>query len=184
MLMGSLQIGALPAAAQKEEDGPILRGTCSRDSLQTNWPRFETAFDFLADSAVTQLKRYSQPVHIVVFLGTWCSDSQRDLPRFFEILDELQNPAFHYELYGLDRSKRDAAGLADKYNIENVPTFVFEQDGREIGRIVEKPRASLEEDWLAILTEKPGPPLPRKMRDFLQGYIMAIQWRVLGGGSF
>ena len=37
------------------------------------------------------------------------------------------------------------------YEIEYVPTFIFYREDKEIGRIIETPILSLEEDMLAIL---------------------------------
>lgn len=52
----------------------------------------------------------------------------------------------------IDESKLDSAGLAAKYKIEFVPTFIFFRDGKELGRIVEKPdKRNLEKHVLEIV---------------------------------
>jgi len=66
-------------------------------------------------------------------------------------MELVQNSHLTFKLFGLDRSKRDADGLAEKYQIEFVPTFVVLQDDEEIGRIVETPIVSIEQDLVEIL---------------------------------
>jgi len=39
----------------------------------------------------------------------------------------------------------------DVYGVENVPTFIFFRNGEELGRIIEAPDKSLEEDMAGII---------------------------------
>jgi len=93
-------------------------------------------------------------VHVLVFLGTWCSDSKRDVSRFLRIADETGMHAADYTLYALDRKKLSRDGLEQTYTIERVPTFIFLREKKEIGRVVESPRTTLEGDILQILAGK------------------------------
>ncbi len=83
-------------------------------------------------------------------MGTWCSDSRREVPRFKKILDLLNYPAEKVKIFAVNRDKKiekeDISGL----RIEFVPTFIFYSDGKETGRIVETPYKSLEADMLKI----------------------------------
>jgi len=46
-------------------------------------------------------------------------------------------------------TKKHALGREDKkFKIERIPTFIFLRNGKEIGRIIETPVKSLEEDWV------------------------------------
>lgn len=54
----------------------------------------------------------------------------------------------------VNRKKQDAAGKAEEYSIRFVPTFIVIRSGTELGRIVETPEKSLEEDLVAILESK------------------------------
>src|ERR1041385_9004206 len=42
---------------------------------------------------------------IVVVLGTWCSDSQREFPRLMKVLDLLQFPMAGLRIYGVNNNK-------------------------------------------------------------------------------
>ncbi len=89
-------------------------------------------------------------MNVLVFLGTWCSDSRREVPRFLKILELAHNDHIKFQLMGLDRSKRDSLGLAEKSQIEFVPTFVVFKNDQEIDRIVETPSLSIEQDLVKI----------------------------------
>lgn len=87
----------------------------------------------------------------LVFVGTWCGDSRREVPRFLRIAEEAGIPPERIRLYNLDRTKTSPDGLTARWEIERVPTFIVLRGGREIGRIVERPRSTLEGDLLMIL---------------------------------
>jgi len=87
-------------------------------------------------------------------MGTWCSDSRREVPRFYKILDSLNFPSAKVKLIMVDRKKEAAEVNIASLNIELVPTMIIYNDGLEIGRIVETPKETLEKDLAAILTKK------------------------------
>jgi len=134
---------------------PILTGWLTADSIFNHLPEMKTEKEeYQPDSAaIAYLKQFNQNVNVLVMLGTWCSDSRREVPRFLKVMEEAGNDRFHYELFGLDRSKRDSLGLGEKNQIEYVPTFIIFQDSGEIGRIVETPQISIEQDLVDILTD-------------------------------
>jgi hypothetical protein len=89
------------------------------------------------------------------FLGTWCGDSKREVPRILKMLDCCGFPADQLQLVMLsnhaDMYKKSPDGEEQGRNIIRVPTLIIEANGKEVGRIVENPFASLEKDLLAIL---------------------------------
>ena len=90
-------------------------------------------------------------VDIVCVLGTWCSDSKRELPRLIRILQFCRADPSRLKLIGVDRSKTSPGGESSPYAIERVPTFIFLKNAEEIGRIVESPVGTLEKNVLEIL---------------------------------
>lgn len=108
----------------------------------------------LAKSYKNQLKDYS----VKVFLGTWCGDSKREVPRFYKVLESINFPEEQLEVYALDKTKeaykQSPNGEEKDLNIHRVPTFIFYKDGKEINRIVEHPKATFESDINAILNGK------------------------------
>jgi thiol-disulfide isomerase/thioredoxin len=94
-------------------------------------------------------------VEIVVFMGTWCEDSQLQVPQFYKILDHLGYDLHKMRVVAIDREEE---GLiitpeAAEYKIEFVPTFIFYRNGKELGRISEYPVKTIEKDMVAILTK-------------------------------
>ncbi|QSE98275.1 TlpA family protein disulfide reductase [Fulvivirga lutea] len=96
---------------------------------------------------------------IQIFLGTWCGDSKREVPRFLKIMDELNFE--NITLIGLDHTfqnyKQSPFGEEAGLNIHRVPTFIFYKDSIEINRIVESPKTSLTADINALLDNQYSP---------------------------
>ena len=103
------------------------------------------------ENVITQLNSLDKNFHVLIFLGTYCSDCKREVPRFLKIVEKL-NKNFSYKLFGLNRAKLDTSDMREKYNIEYVPTFIVYHNEKEIGRIIERPMISLESDLLGICT--------------------------------
>jgi thiol-disulfide isomerase/thioredoxin len=136
-----------PHSAQQTQD-PV--GRITREQLS---PAFMTAYDtvHIQTEFVDVIRQANAGVHILVFLGTWCGDSKREVPRFLKIVDAAGIPADRITLLALDRKKTSPEGMEVRYGIERVPTFIFLKKETEIGRIVETPQTTLEGDILTIL---------------------------------
>lgn len=93
---------------------------------------------------------------VTVFLGTWCGDSRREVPRFWKALDIARGAgadvpfAIHY--IGVDRQKKEPSAPVTNNDVRYVPTFIVFREGREVGRIVEESPHGIEKDLLALLT--------------------------------
>lgn len=129
---------------------PVPVGPLDRDDLPETFLHGYPQPALLAP--FPDLIRQGRPgVQVIVFMGTWCSDSKREVPRFLMIADSTGMKSDEYTLYGLDRKKTSPDGLEQQYHIEKVPTFIFLRGTKEIGRIVETPRTTLEGDIVSIL---------------------------------
>lgn len=92
-----------------------------------------------------------EEISVITVMGTWCSDSRREVPRFMRILKEINFPDDQTKFICVDRTK-DAFFIDVSYlDIKLVPTFIIFRDGIEIGRIIETPVVSLEQDLIDIL---------------------------------
>ena len=113
-------------------------------------------------SAVANLKPLLRELHILVFLGTWCGDSRREVPRFMKIMDAAGFPTDRMKLVGVDRRrehyKKSPGGEQWGLNIQRVPTFIFLKNGKEVGRIVERPLLGLEQELCDLLSCSPSIP--------------------------
>ena len=98
-----------------------------------------------------QIKMNIDSVNIQIFMGTWCSDSRREVPRFIKILDQLDFDKNNLQLINIDRKKQSPNSEEKDKNIKFVPTFILSKNEIEIGRIIEFPIVTLESDILDIL---------------------------------
>ena len=106
-------------------------------------------------SALKKIRKNIDGISIKVFMGTWCHDSHREIPRFYKIMEAVEMNVENIEVIGLTRGKRTPDDLQEGYNIKNTPSFIFYKGEKEIGRYIEQPRKSMEKDFLKIITGKP-----------------------------
>ncbi len=116
------------------------------DNYRADFDRYEPDQEALA-----VLRSYDRDVELLAFIGTWCADCAREVPRFLKSVYLAHNPRLHVKLLALDRSLRDPGGVAEQYSIDHVPTFVVVIDGMEVGRIVETPSSTVEHDLALLL---------------------------------
>ena len=89
---------------------------------------------------------------IKIVMGTWCSDSRREVPRFMKVLYYWQFPVDNVTFIGVDDAKKSPVEEYIKLDIQRVPTFIIYKNNIEAGRIIENPTTSLEQDIVNILT--------------------------------
>lgn len=143
----------------KESDTLMLVGTASLDSLAATpyagWYVENREGYTPSEEKVAALKPLLRKVQIQVFLGTWCKDSKREVPRFTRILEEAGYDPSRVEVIAVDREKETPQEYEAGMSLINVPTFIFYKKGEELGRIVEFPIEDLETDMLKILSGEP-----------------------------
>jgi len=93
---------------------------------------------------------------LLIFLGTWCEDSQNLLPKLFKVLQNINVAWEDLMMIGMDRAKTtnnaQAQQLAKQYNITLLPTIVvLNSNGEETGRITETVSKSIEWDLVSII---------------------------------
>jgi hypothetical protein len=138
-----------------EEPEPELVGPLSRAEIEAALPdwigaQIEARPD--VDQAIEMAAAGSAESRVTIYLGTWCSDSRRELSRFWRAVDEAGGEvAFDLAYVGVSRDKDEPAERLDGLELEYVPTFVVEVDGAETGRIVEESPNGIEYDLAALL---------------------------------
>lgn len=162
-LLGLVAGCSLHTARTTEDSFPPIAGVTGKvdPSVFLRDPghaRFRARYETTAidTNLVAMIGALSRDVEVIVFYGPWCSDSWHYVPVFLRIAEQGAIPAERIEYYALDRSKASRDTLEARYEIEKVPTFVFLKGGREIGRIVESPRTTLEGDIVVILAGAAG----------------------------
>ena len=143
--------------SKKDADGYLV-GISNRfdfqDSAYKEW--FDSRYEeYTTDQqVVSEISKHIHKLTIKAFMGTWCGDSRREMPRFYKILDETKFDQNYFQLICVDRTKKHE-NLEKDLNIFRVPTIIFYKNGKEIGRYVEYPRETIEKDILKIVSEQP-----------------------------
>lgn len=160
--------------------GTFLMFSCSSQKLTTQLPAEEMIVGSFAESnlkennyATWYLPEYNEYIvetkklndvkgaindfEIGTFMGTWCGDSKREVPRLYKILEAVDYPTHKMKMYGVNRQKKSANGEEIGKNISHVPTIIFYKDGKEVGRIVESPVTGYLEEDIAMIVK--GTPL-------------------------
>jgi thiol-disulfide isomerase/thioredoxin len=145
-----------------------LYGAFSIDSLQAapfgTW--FNKNYEEYKPDSVTILalkKQVVKDMKIQIFMGTWCGDSKREVPRFLKLLNSINFPMSNLQMIGLGDSdsslyKQSPQGEEKGLGIFRVPVFIISKNGMEVNRINEYPSMSLEKDLLKIMTGQNATP--------------------------
>jgi thiol-disulfide isomerase/thioredoxin len=129
------------------------------DSPYASW--FVPAYDnYQPDAATISVleKLTGRDISIEIFLGTWCGDSKREVPRFMKVVDKI--PALQKRITIISLGGGDSLYKQSPTNEERgkgifrVPVFIVYRNGVEINRINEFPSVSLEKDLHGILAGK------------------------------
>lgn len=154
---GAPPAASAPAAPRPPAPAPLV-GHVTRDSLRTYAPWQPLFVDpYVPDSAaLATIRTGAEGVTVLLIVGTWCPDSKREVPRFFAIMDGAGIGDSRLTMVGVDRTKKDAEGLTDKWGVTRVPTFIFFRNGQEVGRVVERTPAgsTLEGEIARVLATK------------------------------
>ena len=158
----STQAGGLqtaPSPPSVSSDRPLLVGPVTRAELKaapfSEWFESEYAAYQPSEAGLESLRGHLEGISIEAYFGTWCGDSRRQIPHLVRLLDLAGFDERRLSLIALsDRAKefKQAPGNPEaRRRVHRTPTIVLLREGKEVGRIVETPFASLETDLLAIL---------------------------------
>ncbi len=138
---------------------PMLIGhvekTAFNDTSYSWWWNSEYGMYTVDTTTLANIKAPLSPISVKIVLGTWCSDSRREVPRFTKLMEHLKFDFKNISFICVNRNKEtEAKNELSALKIEKVPTFIFYKDGTEIGRITESPTESLEKDLVKIINGK------------------------------
>ncbi|HBI40521.1 MAG TPA: thiol reductase thioredoxin [Tenacibaculum sp.] len=146
--------------AKKNKDGDLIgivtKNHFKQEPYSSEWYNDFYSYYEVDKSILNSLEDALKEINIIGFMGTWCSDSQREIPNFYKLLDGANYDYKKLKLIAVDKNKK-AKGLEKNYNIIRVPTFIFYKNGKEIGRFVEHPidESTIEKDILTIISGTP-----------------------------
>lgn len=121
-------------------------GEISKTQLLNEYSTFENGVHAyqLSEQDKEVVSSWPSNISFEIYFGTWCHDSEREVPRLIKILSNNQNVAM--KLYALDYQKKEPSGKANKAQVKYTPTIVVLKNGVEVGRIVERPAKDLVSD--------------------------------------
>ena len=143
---------------ETEDDQQMIVGKLTKEELMqepyASW--FKPGYENYQPSAeaLETIKKNISEYEIIGFMGTWCGDSRREVPKFFKLLEAAGYDLSKLTMIGVDRSKTTPDNLQEGYDVTRVPTFIFMKDGKEVNRFVEYAQESLEEDVAKIVGSK------------------------------
>jgi len=147
----------------KNSNGELmLLGHCDISFLQQgsykNW--YQPGYESYAPDSITiqSLAGLLKGKKIDIFLGTWCGDSRREVPRMMKMLAKAGVDQQQIRLIFVSNEsnsyKQSPQHEEVGKNIKRVPTLIVYEEEKEIGRIIEFPVVSLEKDLLSILRKE------------------------------
>lgn len=136
----------------------ILNGIVTKYALQ-NYPAFSwyalNANAYTPKEAhVNAMKEGKGKLKYLVFGGTWCSDTQFILPKFFKIQEAATVADADISFFATDRNKKTIGNITDVLNVTNVPTLIVLKEGKEIGRVVEYGKTGMWDNELAEIIKQ------------------------------
>lgn len=134
---------------------PVLVGALDREQLLEvpGWraPHDEYVPDHEAMERLRQALDHGAQLRVAVVLGTWCSDSRREVPRLLAVLDQVgSDGGVQLELEGVDRTMIVHDPFWDETVLpgrrpQAVPMIVvLDSVGQELARVIETAEEPLE----------------------------------------
>ena len=135
--------GVAVAGCKSVSDEQPKVGDISEQELLTTFPIFNQAYDAfsLSERDKRTIDTWPENLTIDVYFGTWCHDSEREVPRLLKLLDYY--PSEKLTMVALDYQKQDPKGLAKQNGVRFTPTIIVKLEGVEVGRIIERPASNL-----------------------------------------
>jgi hypothetical protein len=139
------------ASTKKGQD--IKPGETDPSQIQNNFKWFQNGYKaYHPDiSSIRKLKESLPSYRIIIFAGIWCTDTQRLLPEFYKTIDEAGYSRDNTTLYLVDHKIHSPEKLEDTYHVKSIPAFIILKDEKEIARIVENPKTTIEDDLAKIV---------------------------------
>lgn len=145
---------AEPTAGDESPERPPIIGPTTQAEVLDQVP--EWIDDLVrARPDEVQARKLAEPMvdtEVLVFFGTWCSDSRRELTRLWRAIELAGGETgFRVRYVGVDRSKAQPRALLEGMGLVYVPTLIVLRSGAELGRIVESAPNGIEKDLVALL---------------------------------
>jgi thiol-disulfide isomerase/thioredoxin len=133
----------------------MLIGSATWSDWKKNaaWAMYDDSTYTPNDTAIKRLAALAKSgdVSFMLFAGSWCGDSKHEVPKLSVVFKQVGVAWEKVSLYGVTRQKRENTGTAEQYAVKRVPTLIVLRKGKEVGRIVEIPKETIEKDLVSML---------------------------------
>jgi thiol-disulfide isomerase/thioredoxin len=124
-----------------------LKGILSLDILKKDsafsWMHNDISWYKPNMECVKNLTALKDTVQLLVFLGTWCEDSQIVFPQFLKLLEQVGFNNKRLTIIGVDRNKTTLGSLSEAMGVTKAPTIIVLKAGKEVGRVEEFGKSGL-----------------------------------------
>ncbi len=151
------EITSKSVSQTKIAPSPLLaKGNITKEELaKMTWygPSYES---YHPDEALVKTFRKAlnkRDYQIDVYMGTWCHDSRRVVPKLIKLLEMTGSDFSNLTIVSVNGRKEIpdvSPEIAAKLNVHRVPTIIFYENGKEVDRFVERARESLLQDLIKI----------------------------------
>ena len=131
------------SCAQQQMRQSSHTGSISVEALFDLKPKWEDKKDGFEFSGKVNWK---PDFKIKFYVGTWCHDSKREIPRLLKILESSNISDEQIEIILLSRNKKEPSEDVLKDRIYYTPTIIVYKNNKEIDRFVEHPHNTWVED--------------------------------------
>ena len=129
----------------------MLVGDISKDELfSTHREFYQNYLD--AEPLSSDEKLDLDGISLKVLFGTWCHDSQREIPKLLRLLEDINIKPELISLIGLNYQKNEPQNRGVILKIKKTPTIIFYRYKDEIGRIEESPKLNFEQTGMSPVT--------------------------------
>ena len=124
----------------------LLVGDTSTVQLFDAHPRFAQGYEAFG----AKVLKLPDEVSVLLFFGTWCHDSEREVPRLVKLLETAGLSEDKLTLIALDYRKREPEVERGNLMFALPRPLFFCEPGKRWGAVVERPNTSLYEDIKAM----------------------------------
>ena len=152
-----ISLSYLSSAGEIDKTKKVITGEFTLQTWKDScgWASFPTGEYKLDSEKASLIKSFFDPkeMSFVIFGGSWCGDTETELPKIMDIFSQSGIPSSSFRIFGVNREKQEPTGVALKFKIEKVPTLIILLGNEELGRIVEFPRITWEDDILMMIAK-------------------------------
>ncbi|MGX5172602.1 TlpA family protein disulfide reductase [Aliikangiella sp. IMCC44653] len=122
-------------------------GDISPQSLLKTFKVFSQEFDrYSPTTQEVELFSKLKSFDFKVFFGTWCHDSQREVPRLIKLAQLSGVPLSQIQLIALNQDKQLPPAYRASFKVQFTPSIFLLKNNKIVNQVIETPHRSLAQD--------------------------------------